>query len=471
MRPLTMLAIALAVSGPALAPGQGTAIPSTDASSISNGDAADAPAIRAFPGAEGFGASATGGRGGSVIAVTNLDDGGPGSLRAAVDEKGPRTIVFRVSGTIALKSDLRLRNGDVTIAGQTAPGDGICLKDHSLNVSGVRNAIIRYLRVRPGDAAGVKMDALTGRDCENVILDHCSVSWSIDEALTVYRARNFIVQWCLVSESLYQSVHAKGHHGFGGIWGGENASWHHNLLAHHSSRNPRIASDSINVDVRNNVIYNWGYNSTYGGERSRVNLVANYLKAGPATREGVRNRILDGSARDGQWYLTGNVIAGFPTISADNWAGGVHRPWAAPDLMRATAPFPAAPVTVQDAETASTLVLDQAGAILPKRDPLDARIIEEVRNGTATYGGTYGAGLGIIDTPATVGGWPELHSAPAPEDTDHDGMPDDWERRFGFDPTDPSDGPKDQDGDGHTNLEEFLNGTGPTAFIDARMAR
>lgn len=220
--------------------------------------------VPAFPGAEGFGAKASGGRGGRVIAVTNLDDSGPGSLREAIDARGPRIVVFRVSGTIPLKSSLRLRNGDITIAGQTAPGDGICLKDYSLDLSGANNVIIRYLRVRPGDSSGKGLDALGGRSGENIIIDHCTMSWSIDETVSIYGgARNVTVQWCLMSESLYQSVHAKGHHGFGGIWGGQNASWHHNLLAHHSSRNPRIPgkNDDQLIDLRNNVIYNWGYNS------------------------------------------------------------------------------------------------------------------------------------------------------------------------------------------------------------------
>lgn len=252
--------------------------------------------VPAFPGAEGFGAKATGGRGGRVIAVTNLDDSGPGSLRAALDEKGPRMVIFRVSGNIALKSSLRLRNGDITIAGQTAPGDGICLQNYSLDLSGANNVIVRYLRIRPGDTSGKELDALGGRSGENIIIDHCSASWSIDECVSIYSgARNVTVQWCLISESLYQSLHGKGHHGFGGIWGGQDASWHHNLLAHHSSRNPRVVGKSIGdqfLDLRNNVIYNWGYNSCYGGDGDvRVNLINNVYKPGPATREDVRARM------------------------------------------------------------------------------------------------------------------------------------------------------------------------------------
>jgi len=429
--------------------------------------------IPAFPGAEGFGAKATGGRGGRVIAVTNLNDSGPGSLREAIDAKGPRIVVFRVSGTIPLKSSLNLRHDDITIAGQTAPGDGICLKDYSLNLSGANNVIVRYLRVRPGPASGEGLDAVGGRAGENIIVDHCSMSWSIDECVSIYSAaRNFTVQWCLLSESLYQSVHTKGHHGFGGIWGGQGASWHHNLLAHHSSRNPRIAGKSIGdqfMDLRNNVIYNWGYNSTYGGDGDvRVNLVNNIYKPGPATRDGVRARVANPSKGEqpNNWWIAGNLVVGSPQVSADNWigihpAGGIK----AGDI-RATKPFEVAPVTTQPSEEAFELVLKQAGAILPHRDSLDTRIVEEARTGTARFGGTYGHGKGIIDSPETVGGWPELKSLPAPKDSDRDGMPDEWEIKHGLNPHDPADGSSDKDGDGYTNLDEYLNGTNPNVFVD-----
>jgi pectate lyase len=289
-----------------------------------------ATSVPAFPGAEGFGAKATGGRGGRVIAVTNLDDSGAGSLRAALDEKGPRTVVFRVSGNIPLKSDLKLRNGDLTIAGQTAPGDGICLQNYALDFAGASNVIVRYLRIRPGDSSGKGLDAVGGRGGENIVIDHCSASWSIDETVSLYGGiRNLTVQWCLISESLYQSAHAKGHHGFGGIWGGQNASWHHNLLAHHSSRNPRIVGKSVGgqlLDVRNNVIYNWGYNSTYGGDGDvRVNLVNNVYKPGPATRSNVRARVVNPSQGTvaSNWWIAGNLAVGSPEVTADNWRG-VH---------------------------------------------------------------------------------------------------------------------------------------------------
>jgi pectate lyase len=429
--------------------------------------------IPAFPGAEGFGAKATGGRGGRVIAVTDLNDSGPGSLREAIDASGPRIVVFRVSGTIPLKSSLRLKNDNITIAGQTAPGDGICLKDYSLDLSGASNVIIRYLRVRPGPASGQGLDALGGRAGENIIIDHCSMSWSIDECVSIYSAaRNFTVQWCLLSESLYQSVHTKGHHGFGGIWGGQNGSWHHNLLAHHSSRNPRIVGKSVGgqlLDVRNNVIYNWGYNSTYGGDGDvRVNLINNIYKPGPATREGVRARVANPSpgTAPNNWCIAGNLVVGAPEVTADNWLGVHPSGGITKDQLRAKEAFAVAPVTAQPAEAAFELVLKQAGVILPRRDPVDARIFEEARTGTARFGGTYGDGKGLIDTPETVGGWPELKSLPAPKDSDGDGIPDEWEVEHGLNPNEADDGSKDKDGDGYTNLEELINGTNPTVFVD-----
>lgn len=440
---------------------------------------AAAATIPAFPGAEGFGAKATGGRGGRVIAVTNLDDSGPGSLRAALAENGPRTIVFRVSGNIPLKSSLKLKNGDVTIAGQTAPGDGVCLQHYAVDFSGASNVILRHLRIRPGDAAGEGLDAVGGRSGEDIIIDHCSMSWSIDECVSFYSGvRNLTVQWCVMSESLYQSAHAKGHHGFGGIWGGQNASWHHNLLAHHSSRNPRIVGKSVGgqlVDVRNNVFYNWGYNSTYGGDGDvRVNLVNNVYKPGPATRTNVRARVANPSAGTvaSNWWIAGNAMIGSAEVTADNWLGVHPAGGAAVDALRAKAPFDVAQVTTQPAEEALELVLKQAGATLPQRDALDIRIAEEARTGTARFGETYeGGGKGIIDSPKTVGGWPNLRTAAVPADSDGDGIPDEWELRFKLDPQKASDGPQDADGDGYTNLEEYLNGTDPTVFVNYAVGR
>ncbi|MDZ7292267.1 MAG: pectate lyase [candidate division KSB1 bacterium] len=415
----------------------------------------------AFPGAEGYGRFTSGGRGGRVIEVTNLHDSGSGSLRAAIQAKGARTIVFRLSGTIALRSALIISNGDLTIAGQTAPGDGICLRDYPLIIAG-DNVIIRHLRIRLGDVHKLQEDAISCIGRKNIIVDHCSMSWGIDEVASFYDNENATVQWCLISESLNHSFHRKGDHGYGGIWGGKGATFHHNLLAHHSSRNPRFNGsrthgkpDKEVVDFRNNVIYNWGENSSYGGEAGRQNIIANYYKYGPATRT-MKNRIVEPSDAKGRWYVADNFVFGFPDITADNWAGGVQGAfW---KQIRVESPHPFAPVVTHTAEQAYELVLAKAGAILPKRDSVDARIIAEVRNGTATYGGTWGKGSGIIDSQMEVGGWPTLHSAPAQKDDDHDGMADEWELANGLDPSNPDDRNGDFDGTGYTNLEKYLNG-------------
>ncbi len=455
--------------------------------------AAHTPQVPAFPGAEGYGSVARGGRGGTVIAVTNLNDSGPGSLRAAVEAEGPRIIVFRVSGTIKLNSPLKIRHPYITIAGQTAPGDGICLRDHQLSID-ADDIIIRYIRVRLGDETGRDADAIGSRGHKNLILDHVSASWSIDETMSIYHCENVTVQWCLISESLYQSNHVKGHHGFGGIWGSDYSTHHHNLLAHHSSRNPRFASGSGHTDYRNNVVYNWGYNSAYGGEKMQagsdrftttfVNMVANYYKPGPGTRKGdSRHRIVAPSSRDegadyGKWYVADNVMVGSEAVTADNWNGGVQPQHGDKYIsaLKLEEPWDAMPIRQQTAKEAYEAVLAHVGASLPKRDAVDRRIVAEVREGTATYaGGTYAtdqdlvdpeAKSGIIDSQSDVGGWPELKSLPAPRDNDGDGMPDEWEKQYGLNPSDADDGPKDKDSDGYTNVEEYLNWTDPTGFVD-----
>jgi hypothetical protein len=414
----------------------------------------------AFPGVEGFGKYTMGGRGGKVIEVTNLNDKGPGSFRAAVEASGPRTLVFRVSGTIALESEIKIKHPHLTIAGQTAPGDGICVKNYQVNFD-TTNLIIRYVRFRPGDEKGKEQDGFGGQG-DHIVIDHCSASWGVDETFSINKASNLTVQWCLVSESLTKSLHQKGAHGYGGLWGGPGGSWHHNILAHHSSRNPRASGNENSglLDYRNNVIYNWGFNSAYGGELWPRNWINNYYKYGPATSENVRRRIFLQKDPRGRMYATGNFVWGFPVISADNWKGGMDF---APDgeaneaTLRVNQPFVVAPVKTQPAEAAYELVLAQAGCSLA-RDPVDRRIIHEIRTGTATYGETYrGGGKGIIDSQKAVGGWPELRSKPAPTDTDQDGMPDDWEKAHQLDPTNPADGALDANHDGYTNLEEYLN--------------
>lgn len=450
----------------------------------------------AFPGAEGFGRFATGGRGGEVYYVTNLNDDGPGSLRDAVSEPN-RTILFKVSGTIFLNKRLLIAQDNITIAGQTAPGDGICIAGHGTSVR-AKNIIIRYLRFRLGDINTTQDDALNASGVNrtaNIIIDHCSLSWSVDETGSFYAISDFTVQWCLLSESLYSAGHAKNKtHGFGGIWGGANASFHHNLFAHHSNRNPRFSGsftagwpDRELVDFRNNVIYNWGnIGSVYGGESGRQNVINNYYKPGPATpgthestATNFRNRILGYTSYSifqgdtiwgGKFYVNGNYVAGHPDVSEDNWPLGVQAdryPKAKLLIANAKAdrPFPHAPVTTHTAEEAYSIVLDDVGATLPKRDALDKRIIHEVTTGTAIYEGrTYAklatAGIGhpsgIIDSQYDVGGWPHLASDTAPLDSDGDGIPDWWEVENQLDFSNPEDARSYAD-NGYTILENYLN--------------
>jgi hypothetical protein len=421
----------------------------------------------AFPGAEGFGKYAIGGRGGRIIAVTNLNDSGPGSFREACMAKGPRIVVFRVSGTIGLKSEVEIENPYITIAGQTAPGDGICLRDQMVQFK-THEVIIRYLRFRPGDESGVIHDGFSGEGGQ-AIVDHCSVSWGIDETLSINKAANFTVQWCMVSESLTDSIHKKGKHGYGGLWGGPGGSWHHNILAHHTSRNPRASGNEQSglMDFRNNVIYNWGFNSAYGGELWPRNWVNNYYKSGPATSRNVRHRIFIQSDARGRMFADGNFVFGFPEISRNNWDGGIDFTEdgdATQETLRAHEPYTVAPVKTQPAEEAFELVLANAGAS-KARDSVDARILNEIRTGTAKFGATYGGGgKGIIDSQRDVGGWPKLATAPAPRDSDSDGMPDDWEKSEGLNPQYADDGSLDADGDGYTNVEEYLNSLAPSVY-------
>jgi len=423
----------------------------------------------AFPGAGGAGRYTLGGRGGAVYEVTCLEDSGPGSLRAAVEAGGPRTVVFRVSGTIKLLSDLNIRNDYITIAGQTAPGDGICIRDHQAVIR-ADHVILRYLRFRLGDETGVDTDAIWGRENKHFIIDHCSASWSVDEAMSFYGNDSTTVQWCIISESLYLSNHPKGAHGYGGIWGGRDASFHHNLIAHHSSRTPRFSGGETaaceNVDFRNNVIYNWGFNSAYGGEAGRINMVANYFKPGPASKSGVRSRIVQISDPDGKWYIEDNVMEGSPSVTADNWKGGVQGAYASEAVSRAYTPFPYVSISTESAEEAYERVLENAGANFPSQDAVDERVVREVRSGTATFEGKGYENIqgfsdtsivrGIIDSQADAGGWPELAGLPAPADSDHDGMPDEWELANGLNPGEDSDRnlPDEQ---GYTMLEHYLN--------------
>jgi pectate lyase len=412
----------------------------------------------AFPTAEGYGKYTVGGRGGDVYEVTNLNDSGEGSLRAALEAKGPRTVVFRVSGTI--KGNFSIKNDSITIAGQTAPGDGICIKG-SLSTN-ANHIIIRYIRVRWDPAMG-EDDALGGRYHKNIIFDHVSASWSTDETMTLYHNENTTVQWCIIAQACPKGD-SDGHR-FGGIWGNNHGTWHHNLIAHNASRNPRWASGCGYNDYRNNVIYNWEYASCYGAEahqkgdrrkpaieHSTINMIANYYKPGPATESKVRSRIADPSSRDGdadagKWWVANNFVDQSPEVTANNLLG-VTKTSSAYILKE---PWPAMEINQQNAEEAFQSVLDHAGCSFPMRDKVDTDIIDDVINGTAKYGNN-----GIINHPSDVGGWPVLKSTPAPKDSDHDGMPDAWEDKNKLDKLNPHDR-NTIASDGYTMLEKYIN--------------
>lgn len=466
--------------------------------------------LPAFPGAEGFGRYTTGGRGGKVYHVTTLEDGTrEGTLRHAVMQQGARTIVFDVAGTIFLDRSLRIVNGDLTIAGQTAPGQGICIARCPVTIN-AENVIVRYLRFRVGNEGGGEPDGLCCMDSKNVMIDHCSISWSVDEACSVYGGENLTVQWCLVSESLRTAGHAKGRHGYGAIWGGAGASFHHNLLAHHESRVPRLGprpgtQDREYVDMRNNVFYNWAGNGCYGGEGMKVNIVNNYYKPGPATPKkgpvsyriaaiGVRTTRYcykeDGTPNIwqpmehvwGRLYVDGNVVEGHPDVTRDNWTKGIYGQInnAACDHtfteevkkeIRLSTPLETGTVTTHSAEEAYRLVLEDAGCS-KWRDVIDERIVQETLKGTATYIGSVTPEAekvpGLIDLPADVkpegaaAAWPELSdggvTADDLRDTDGDGMLDIWEIAHGLNPQDASDGTSTTlSEEGYTNLEVYLN--------------
>lgn len=456
----------------------------------------------AFPGAEGFGRYTTGGRGGNVYHVTSLaDDGTEGTLRWALGKSGAKTIVFDVSGTIHLQSALNISIGNVTIAGQTAPGDGICVADYPVAIK-ANNVIVRYMRFRLGNnnvlvngADG--WDAFGGFDQQDWMIDHCSVSWSIDECLSVLGNKNTTVQWCLVAQSLVNSGHSKGAHGYGGNWGGSGASFHHNLIAHHGSRTPRLGPRPTTqlderMDMRNNVIYNFGGNGCYGGEGMNVNIVNNYYKPGPGTPTdkkgyriagiGVRTNSYVETYPDyapalhlwGKYYVAGNYNSKYSNVNNDNWTYGIINQVDAnscdgtftaetKDSIKLSEPIGFLLTTTHSAEDAYERVLDFAGACL-NRDSFDALMVSDTRNGTATYTGE-GLSKGFVNSqddnkPADAddswSAWPILNSKDAPKDTDGDGMPDEWELANALDATDPNDG-KTIGADGYSNLENYLN--------------
>lgn len=487
----------------------------------------------AFPGAEGFGKYAQGGRGGKVATVTSLGDYTSnetpveGTLRWALEQYKhteeidgktitvyePLTIVFNVAGNIVLKEDLKVKRDYLTIAGQSAPGDGICITGHSMLFNGATGGemwywgprrtdiIVRCLRFRPAVPTD-KTYVTYGTDVENyenVIFDHCTMTWANEECLAFYDTKNTTVQYCLVAEGLYNANHKKGLRSYCGVWGGQFATYHHNLIAHQNSRAVRFngarSHDTIAViDYRNNVVYNWGNNGANaeglevevlveGVTRNELNMVNNYYKHGPASgytenaepKKGNKvNRFVinrqDKASVDsgyaGQHYITGNYLTNFPDITADNWWCGVQyksAPYSS-DTALARATFQAAdfspevksvqPADEETAEEAYEIVLENVGARFPKQDMQDARIIKETREGTASGMGSLKL-AGIIDHPDAVGGWPELTGEPY-TDTDADGIPDNWETRHGLNPADPADGALIT-ASGYSNLEIYLN--------------
>lgn len=421
---------------------------------------ATAPSVLpAFPGAEGFGATTPGGRGGKVIAVTNLSDDGPGSFRAACESEGPRIVIFRVSGLITLTRKLIISNPFITIAGQTAPGDGICLRNFTFVIA-THDVVVRYLRSRLGDLTAQEDDSITlAAGAKNVVVDHCSATWSIDENLSLAGdVSNVTVQWCLIAEGLNHSKHSKGEHGYGSLSRANGpVTWHHNLWAHNVSRNPRLGDNYgrppyPTFDVRNNVIYDYGeIASGLTQGVLKVNYLANYIRPGPSSK--VTTPIHIGGPSDLSFYIKDNVFEGNTKLTTDNsqffdpvMIDGKRQ------VHTVGQPFAAPVVRTTSARAALEAVLTTVGASLPRRDPVDARIVGEVREHRGS----------IIDSQQQVGGWPELRSGVAPKDSDGDGMPDDWELRFGLSPINPADSNLDKDHDGYTNIEEYLNGTDPT---------
>ncbi len=431
----------------------------------------------AFPGAEGGGKFATGGRGGKIVFVDNLDNKGNGSLRKAIEAEGPRTVIFRVSGNIELEKPIYIKNGNVTIAGQTAPGDGVCLKNFGIKIE-ADNVIIRFVRVRPGDVMHREMDAISGIGHKNIIIDHCSFSWAVDEVASFYDNENFTLQWCIVSESFYKSDHHKGEHGYGGIWGGSNASFHHNLISDHTSRNPRFCGsrytrnpEKEKTDFRNNVIYNWGYNSIYGGEEGNYNITNNFFKPGPATREDVKNRVLfltpfyfDGKISPdtlgpGYFYVSGNKIFNDSETTNKNWELGVDvkkKFTYDKNASKLGKPVAVTKIKTETAEEAFQYILEFSGASL-MRDAVDKRIVAETKSGKEKYGHSFDGGKnGIIDSQKDVGSWPALKTKTAPTDSDNDGMPDAWETINKLDPKVAGNNNNTLTTD-YTNIEVYIN--------------
>ena len=462
--------------------------------------------IPAFPGAEGGGAFTPGGRGGKIFVVTSLEDSGKGTFREACEAIGARTIVFNVSGIIQLKKPISVRAPYITIAGQTAPGDGICIAGESLLLD-THDIIIRHMRFRRGATDVTRRDdALGGNVIGNVIIDHCSVSWGLDENMSLYRhqfqanekskleklpAVNITIQNTISSEGLDTYNHA-----FGSTIGGLNSTFIRNLWANNISRNPSIGMYG-SFNFVNNVLFNWWNRSLDGGDyRSMFNIINNYFKPGPITPDDkpIRYRILKPESgymepkTFGRAYVSGNIVEGVPSVTANNWNGGVQiedRSFEEAkeylELIKQDRPFEMPHLTIMDTEQAYNFVLNNVGATLPKRDAVDARVINYVKTGKIEYKegleNTIGKEFikrrlpadsykkGIITHPDQVGGYPEYKGKPY-KDSDNDGISDAWEKKYGLNPKDASDANKDLNGDGYTNIEKYINGINPIQKID-----
>jgi len=450
----------------------------------------------AFPTAEGYGRFARGGRNGRIIEVTNLEDYNagkgeaviPGSFRAAVEAEGPRTIIFRVSGIIHLKLPCAVHNPYCTIAGQTAPGDGICLADYGAGAYGTHDVIIRYMRFRVGDGAHRAMDGAGLGSCDNCIMDHCSISWSSDEGTSSRGAKNITSQRNIVAEALHHGPHYRASdrtkletHAFAGSISGNVGSYHHNLLADCTDRNWSLAGGLTQsgkyagyLDIRNNVVYNWTARTTDGGVKA-LNYVNNYYKPhapNPFVKWLLRLDKINPAWGAESYYMSGNVLEGF-VDETNNWNAFANGAEVEKQVRVDSELFPSY-VKTHTAREAYTNVLANVGANFPKSDVIDLHIIKDVRDGTAEFTGTRGPTYGdrpspnfagIIDTQSddksALGSpnfpWPDYKTYNVPVDSDHDGIPDDWEKAHGLNPNDPSDANKDLNGDGYTNLEKYLN--------------
>ncbi|MCA9194226.1 MAG: hypothetical protein KDB03_20800 [Planctomycetales bacterium] len=405
---------------------------------------------QSYSGAEGYGRFAAGGRGGRVIEVTNLEDDGPGSLRAAVEADGPRTVVFRVGGTIQLASKLVVRNPYLTVAGETAPGDGICVRGFTFGCLGTHDVIIRHIRIRVGDEAETTMDGTGFASCDHTIIDHCSISWTIDEAVSSRSAKNITLQRCIVAEALNIANHKKYKpgtgHSFAGSISGDIGSFHHNLIVHCAGRNWSLAGGlnhagkfAGRLDIRNNVVFNWMHRTTDGGVK-QLNFVNNYYIPGPATRVFHFVKPDVGSDSDPQqYYIDGNVMEGVHDAE-DNWSPtAVIVPESKQASIRLTVPFCEALVTTHSASQAYDSLMQDVGANLPRLDAVDQRLLDDVRNRRVSFSGSRGGVPGIIDTQNDSGGWPELRTGQVEMDSDRDGLPDAWELEQSLNPQNAND--------------------------------